>query len=212
MMADYPDWVLKHKSKGTYINKSGNNYYLYSAHSERVKGTKKVKRVFDEYLGRITEQEGLIPPKDKVKDSVIVYEYGLSFTTLSVCRKIHLALRRSYVKYGDCIMAASILNYIYGMHSVELFERSYLSLHFPGIAFPNEFNEAQMLGIERGTRMIADTMYQTFSSDLALIRIHFPLLSLARINDRLHLSQTCQTVADLADKYSITWEDSLWQK
>ena len=37
--ADYPDWVMKYKEKGTYINKVGDKYYLYAAHSERVKGT-----------------------------------------------------------------------------------------------------------------------------------------------------------------------------
>lgn len=210
-MADYPDWVLKHKTKGTYINKSGNNYYLYSAHSERVKGTKKVKRIFDEYLGKITE-EGLIPPKEKVKDSVFVYEYGLSFTILSACSKIHLALRKSFVKYGDCIMAASILNYIYGMYSAELYSQSYLSLHFTGTAFPETFNETQILGVERGTRMITDTMKRKFSSDLKLIRTHFPMLSIVKINDKFYLSQASQAVLNLADKYAVVWEDSLWQK
>ena len=43
----YPDWVLKHKIKGTYINCVGDKYYLYAAHSERILGTKKVKRVSD---------------------------------------------------------------------------------------------------------------------------------------------------------------------
>lgn len=210
-MADYPDWVLKHKTKGTYINKSGNNYYLYSAHSERVKGTKKVKRIFDEYLGKITK-EGLIPPKEKVKDSVFIYEYGLSFTILFVCRKIHLSLRKSFVKYGDCIMAASILNYIYGMYSTELFNQSYLSLHFTTTAFPDIFNEAQTLGIERGTRMIADTMNRTFSSDLKLVMIHFSLLSLVRINNKFYLPQTSQTVLNLANKYAVVLEDPLWQR
>ena len=62
--ADYPDWVMKYKKKGTYINKVGDKYYLYAAHSERVKGTDKVRRVSDGYLGRITEKDGLIPSHD----------------------------------------------------------------------------------------------------------------------------------------------------
>ena len=44
-MADYPDWVMKHKEKGTYVNFVNGKYYLYKAHSERVPGTKKVRRV-----------------------------------------------------------------------------------------------------------------------------------------------------------------------
>ncbi|MBO6215432.1 MAG: hypothetical protein J6N76_07840, partial [Lachnospiraceae bacterium] len=61
--ADYPEWVMKYKKKGTYINKVGDKYYLYAAHSERIKGTNKVRRVSDGYLGRITEKDGLIPAK-----------------------------------------------------------------------------------------------------------------------------------------------------
>jgi len=56
----YPEWVLKHKTKGTYINCINGRYYLYGAHSERIPGTKKVKRIFDGYLGRITEEDGFI--------------------------------------------------------------------------------------------------------------------------------------------------------
>ena len=26
-MADYPDWILAHKKKGTYINRVGDKYY-----------------------------------------------------------------------------------------------------------------------------------------------------------------------------------------
>ena len=76
-MPNYPEWVLKHKKKGTYINVANGKYYLYAAHSERVPGTSKVRRVCDGYLGRITEKEGLIPPRDKVKGEIIVYEYEI---------------------------------------------------------------------------------------------------------------------------------------
>ena len=75
----YPDWVLKHKIKGTYINRVDDKYYLYATHSERILGTKKVKRVSDGYLGRITEKDGLIPSKDKVSSDILVYEYGRSW-------------------------------------------------------------------------------------------------------------------------------------
>ena len=63
--ADYPDWVLAHKNIGTYINKVGDKYYLYAAHSERIKGSGKVKYVCDGYLGRITKDDGFIPSKSK---------------------------------------------------------------------------------------------------------------------------------------------------
>lgn len=135
-MADYPDWVLAHKVKGTYVNKAGDKYYLYAAHSERVPGTKKVRRVCDGYLGRITQEQGLIPPKDKFPKSIRSYEYGLSSLVLTVCHKIHNGLRRSFVVNGDFIMAASVLSYLYGCYSEELFRHSWLSLRFPLVQFP----------------------------------------------------------------------------
>jgi len=81
-MSNYPDWVLKHKKKGTYINVQNGKHYLYAAHSERIPGTDKVRRVSDGYLGRITEEDGFIPAKKKLPDSVFVYEYGVSETIL----------------------------------------------------------------------------------------------------------------------------------
>lgn len=51
-MADYPYRVLKHKVKGTYVNCVKGKYYLYAAHSERIKGTDKVKRIC---MGTLTE-------------------------------------------------------------------------------------------------------------------------------------------------------------
>lgn len=65
MVADYPNWVLIHKKKGTYVNKVGDKYYLYAAHSERVKDSGKIRWNCDGYLGRITVKDGLIPAKNK---------------------------------------------------------------------------------------------------------------------------------------------------
>jgi len=112
-MADYPDWVLAHKKKSTYVNCVKGKYYLYAAHSERIKGTDKVKRICDGYLGRITPEEGLIQPKDKVNGSVVILEYGLSSIILSLCTNIHKGMRRSFTNSGDLVMAASVLSCIY---------------------------------------------------------------------------------------------------
>ena len=36
----YPDWVQKHRTKGTTVKKRGDSYYLYKRTSRRVKGKK----------------------------------------------------------------------------------------------------------------------------------------------------------------------------
>ena len=59
----YPEWVQKHRRKGTTIKKVGNNYYLYKHSSKRVPG-KKYPVPVDTYIGRIT-QEGVV--KSEIK-------------------------------------------------------------------------------------------------------------------------------------------------
>lgn len=211
-MANYPDWVLLHKKKGTYINKVGDKFYLYAAHSERVKGTKKVRRVSDGYLGRITENEGLIPPKEKVQNSVITYEFGFSYVILCCTNKIHLGLRKSFVKNGDLIYVCSILKYIYGFYTDEIFKLSYLSFHFSDLTFPKVFTEAQIFGIERGSRMLTETISSYYGDDLPEIIAYSSVLNLISINKKIYCSEFAQSLLAFSTHYSIPWEDAKWPK
>ncbi len=211
-MADYPDWVLAHKKKGTYINKVGDKYYLYAAHSERVKGTDKVRRVSDGYLGRITENDGLIPAKDKVSKPVRSYEYALSSLTFSLCANIYSGLRRSFVIYGDFIFAASVLTFIYGFFSQELFYHSWLSLHFENLSFPPDLTSAQKNGIERGARMILDSMERRFGPDLVPLKAACSLLAMVSVNDRFYCSTLPESLSALLQKHQIDWRPQPWQK
>lgn len=212
MAADYPDWVMAHKKKGTYINKVGDKYYLYAAHSERIKGTGKVRRVSDGYLGRITKEDGFIPAKNKLKNDPEVFEIGLSYTIVSFSKLIHQGLRHSFPKYGDVVYSCSILSYIYGEYSAGLFGHSYLLIAFPDISFPDRFTKAQLTGIERGRRMLEEHLARLFGDDATRIRLLFPDVRLLRINGRYYLSQIPDTVALLSEKYGIDWRNPLWQK
>lgn len=211
-MADYPDWVLAHKKKGTYINKVGDKFYLYAAHSERVPGTKKVKRVCDGYLGRITETQGLIPPKQKLNIPFRSFEYGLSSLALSLCGNIHKGLRRTFVIHGDFIMCASILNYIYGCFSEDLFHHSWLSLRFPQLVFPSQLTGQQENGIQRGTRMVTDVFSKTFGEDLAQVKAAFSLVILASSGRDFYCSELPDSVPGFIEHFSLTWRADLWQK
>ena len=73
----YPPWVMEHKKKGMYVNRiNESTYRIYRAHSERIKGTGKVRRVVDEYIGTITEKGGLVPTQPKIKGEVRTVRYG----------------------------------------------------------------------------------------------------------------------------------------
>lgn len=211
--SNYPDWVLKYKRTGTYINKVGDKYYLYAAHSERVKETGKIKRVCDGYLGRITEKDGFIPVKDKLLDAAIkTYELGFSYTVIASTSNIHSGLRKSFVKNGDLIYACSVLNYVFGFHSSSLYLASWLSLCFPDVVYPLSFTNEQLRGIERGTRMITDTMAKLFGDDLIMIKALFSTVSLLSVNGKLYLPAFSDDILTLSDKYSIDWRNTLWQR
>lgn len=212
MATNYPDWVMAHKKKGTYINKVGDKYYLYAAHSEYVKDTGRAKRVCDGYLGRITKEEGFIPANRKLKNDPEVFEIGLSLTILSSSPLIRQGLRRSFPKYGDVIYSCAVLSYIYGEYSGELFRHSYLFLAFPGLSFPERFTKAQVTGIERGTRMLEECMAKRFGAELTRIRSLFPDIRLLKINGSYYLSEISEPAALLSEKYKVGWEDPLWQK
>lgn len=205
-MADYPEWVMKCKEKGTYINYVKGKYYLYAAHSERVPGTKKVKRICDAYLGRITEEDGLIPPKDKVSGNIKAFEYGLSALVLIVCNNIHKGLRRTFTKNGDFVMVAAILSFIYGKYDDCLYRYSYLSIIFPELDLKTQPTEAQVSGIDRGLRMIKDTMLRTFGEDLQDVCLHFAHLYNVNVNEKLYLSEESNEIKRFKQKYNIQWE------
>lgn len=211
--ANYPDWVMKHKRKGTYINRVGDKYYLYAAHSERIKGTDKVRRVSDGYLGRITEKDGLIPPKDKLESaSIKSIEFGLSYALLCCTEKIHSGLRKTFVKHGNLVYICSLLNCIYGQYTEDLLEYSYLKFHFPDETVPDSFTSAQLSGITRGTRMINDMAEKTFSDDIDAVKALFSLIRIVQVNKKTYITEIPLQAQMLADKYSIKWEDALWQR
>lgn len=206
-MADYPDWVLKHKKKGTYINYTNGRYYLYAAHSERVPGTKKVKRISDGYIGRITESEGLIPARDKISGPVEVFDFGLPVTILSLCANIHNGFRRSFKNNADYIMVASILLVLYGSYDVDCLKRTWLCLHFPDVNMNKRPTETQETAIIRGANMINDTLTTTFGDNLSRARFELEHIFKVRVNGKLYLSGNADFIAELKSSLNIVMEE-----
>ena len=84
----YPDWVQKHRTKGTTVKKRGDSYYLYKRTSRRVKG-KKYPQPVDTYIGVITP-EGVIQSNKRKVDltDAEVWEYGFQKPSGSCVRMI----------------------------------------------------------------------------------------------------------------------------
>lgn len=82
----YPEWVQKHKTKGTTVKRVGENYYLYKHTSKRVQGKKNPVPV-DTYIGKITEAGVVKGTRKKVssEDKVEVKEFGFSRAVQMLC-------------------------------------------------------------------------------------------------------------------------------
>lgn len=81
----YPEWVQKHRVKGTTVKKVGNSFYLYKRTSKRVPG-KKYPQPVDTYLGIITPDGVVFGAKKKLPvTSVTVREFGFSKAVWELC-------------------------------------------------------------------------------------------------------------------------------
>ncbi len=129
----YPDWVLKFKTKGTLVQKKGENlFYLYRVHSQWNRKKRRAQLITDEYLGRITP-EGLIEPKVKriMKryDHIAVKEYGATFLIQYLSDDLIMALKDNFREWKDIfVFAAMRLLHASPLKSVEfLYRTSYIS-------------------------------------------------------------------------------------
>lgn len=57
----YPDWVLKHKTRGTELRKIRDKYYMYNITSKWDPVRKKARKVTLGQVGVITQEHGLVP-------------------------------------------------------------------------------------------------------------------------------------------------------
>jgi len=206
-MADYPEWVLRHKKKGTYINFQNGKYYLYAAHSERIPGTGKVRRVSDGYLGRITEEEGLIPTKRKLGEPVYVFEYGLSETALSLCDNIRAGLSREYRGATDYVMAGGVLLLMYGEVRHERYEASWLSVRLPGLDMRKAPTDKQHVGMERAQRMMSDTLKKRFGSDYTSAVALLPLVKAVRMGSEAVIAAMPDGVKEFLLQHGLDFEE-----
>ena len=134
----HPDWVLKHKQKGTEIRNIKNNYYLYKVTSVWDKEKKRAKKITEKYLGTITP-EGLIKPKEEIlKDSlnkISVKEFGATNLLLDMNKAIQESLVEIYPDKWKELFVFSIFRLLYNSPIKNLqtyYTTSYLSEILPG--------------------------------------------------------------------------------
>ena len=133
-MSKYPDWVTKHKKKGTAIHKIGNNYYLYEVTSVWDSKLGRPRKITKKYLGVITP-EGLKEPKYRRSTPSTVKEYGASQLIIHQNREIIDSLKEIFPQWWEEIFILSAIRF---MHNSPLknmriyYEDSWLSEEIKG--------------------------------------------------------------------------------
>ena len=134
----YPDWVLKHKKKGTNISYINGRYYLYAVSSVWRKDKGRAQKITNEYLGRITE-DGFIPSKkimEKQKSPVTVKEHGASNVLTTLGEDVCNELRNVFPEHAELIFTIAVLRVIEQCpfkRLENLYKNSFLSETFKGL-------------------------------------------------------------------------------
>ena len=114
----YPEWVLKHKAKGTQINCVNGHYYLYEVSSVWNKEKGRAQKITKAYLGTITE-EGLIPPRTtrnmKLSNAASLNhkEFGASQYLQDISGDIIASLKDQFPDIWQQIITVSFLRTMY---------------------------------------------------------------------------------------------------
>lgn len=200
----FPDWVEKYRTKGKAINHVNGKYYLYEVHSERVKGTSKVRKINDKYLGRITE-DGLIPPKSKVTGDIIIKEYGIYAALLSINKTTINGIIRDYPNDYRLILVHSLIRSVYSEFNSTTFYNSYLSILYQDTEHASP-NETISLTIQRLALMIKSNLNK-IRIDIHQWKQVFRNMNMVLINKKWHLATPSKEALELIDKYKINMED-----
>jgi len=134
----YPEWVTKHRRKGTNISCINGKYYLYAVASvwNREKG--RAQMVNKGYLGRITEK-GFVPKEDKypkIETPVNVKEFGATNVLYEISADIRERLERTFGCDGLTVYAIALMRLLNNcpFKRVELcYRHSFLSELLPSL-------------------------------------------------------------------------------
>jgi transposase len=138
----HPEWALKFKTKGTELRNIGGRFYLYRISSKYDKERKVTRKITHEMIGRITEQDGLIPKGYKAKiatkqlPKVSCMEHGASSFLQSIGSDIFDHLQKIFPdKWQELtVLAMNRLIYQAPLKNNEfLYSESFISESFPGL-------------------------------------------------------------------------------
>ena len=200
----YPDWVMKHKTKGMYVNKvNDETYRLYRGHSQRVPGTNTVKRIVDEYIGTITKSEGLKKTQPKIKGPVQVLRYGRSCLLSQLMAQYIRHLQQVAGSKWETAYVWGLLLSQYGESAGTWYRHDWLSVRYPGL----EFTDASLLQeARRMSVMLEDKLKQRFGEDASRMVEFADRIYRVHVNGQWVTSEIEPEAVQAARRYGIVWE------
>ncbi len=201
----YPPWVMEHKKKGMYVNKiNESTYRIYRAHSERIKGTGKVRRVVDEYIGTITEKGGLVPTQPKIKGEVRTVRYGGYAILWWFCRTQIEGVLKRLGEDGPAVAASALLHALYGDDSPLLYGCDWTGVAHPGVALPLQGPLASEA--RRVARGLLSTLGSALGEDAAAALEASAFICRVWVNGRWVMASMPEPCRSLAQRHGFCWE------
>ena len=203
-MPPLPDWVLKYKTKGIYARKTKQGYALYRGHSERVPGKNYPVFRCDEYLGIVTEKEGLIPSKPPVKAGITVLRYGFCQVVEASCNVLRMHPRRLSLDAETQFVRTTLS--LESKESQEGYEGSWFSILFPEIDLNRALTKEEEQYLPTMRRQIESKLSERLGPDADEMLALSSNLYAVHVNGGWHLSQVPERLKHLGMKYSIPFE------
>lgn len=138
----HPDWALQFKTKGTELRFIRGKYYLYRISSKWDKERKRTRKITHEMIGRITQEEGLIPKGQRKKSTekplppVTIKEYGATQFLRALGEDIFTELAHTFPTNWQQIATLAMNRLIYQAplkNNQFLYHESFLSEVMPDL-------------------------------------------------------------------------------
>lgn len=203
-MSQLPDWVLEYKTKGIYTKKTKTGYALYKGHSERVPGKKYPVFRCDEYLGIVSEKDGLVPSKPPVKAGIKVLRYGFCRIAETSCNMLKKTPKRLTMNM-DILFVKAVLGFE-GMETQQGYEGSWLSILYPRINMNQSLTEQEERFLLTLRRQIDSKIKDRFGLESEDVLTLSANLYAVHVNGSWHLSDISKQLKNFAAKHAISLE------
>lgn len=202
-MADYPDWLMKYKTKGVYARKTKEGYALYRGHSERVEGCRYPRLVCDEYLGIVTESGGLRPSSPPVKDVIKVKSFGLWAVTDSLCGGLR-KMPEFYAQEGETLFIRAFLT-CFGISGATGYGKQWISTVHPAEEVLRELSGNEGTTVSRLARQVKGKLKGTLGKDFGIVIGDACDVYAVFVNGGWHVSECPRSLKEKAVAYGISF-------